>query len=96
MRVPIIKTAFSIGGRETSDSSRDDLVAARAQHDSRRVSRGQRGAREVGHRQHRQDREVHEQYTPMTAPTPPIIDRGIFALGLRSSSAKYSALCQPP
>ena len=31
-----------------------------------------------------------------TSATPPIIDRGRLRSGLRSSSVKYSALCQPP
>ena len=32
----------------------------------------------------------------MTESTPPIIERGRFRSGSRSSSVKYSALCQPP
>ena len=96
MRAPIMTMAFSIGGSEMSDST-VTICCPRGPASTRAASaagsvdraRSADGSSDKSAR-------LTSKYTTITAATPPIIERGMLAVGSRSSSEKYRALCHPP
>src|SRR6267143_319672 len=96
MRVPIIMIALRSGGSETSDNTvmiwrprppiRICAASAAGSVDRARSGTGSTDSRA----------RFTSRYTTITEATPAIIERGRLRVGSRSSSVKYSALCQPP